>query len=271
MLGNVIIQVQPTNLYYSPKQGSKCNWVMDSIKRGWPNCTPGNRNDPASQSSHFWGMIYNEQTIRYLTTKKVDWYFWDMPYHKRYGLCDDFMWRVSKNRLHYKRTHDWPSDRFEQWGITPKPYGSGGKILLCPSSETMTRWYTGMDVKMWIKSITTGLQKYTDRYIEVRYKPRARGTSGPTVAGIPFAEQAQNTHCVVTLCSLAAVEAQLLGIPTLCHPDSFAAEVSITQCEHIEQPKRKDTHQWFCNLAYSQFSHAEIESGLARECLQQNV
>jgi hypothetical protein len=135
----------------------------------------------------------------------------------------------------------------------------------------MTRYYTGMDVKMWIKSITTGLKKHTDRYIEVRHKPRARGTSGPLAADVSFAEQAQNTHCVVTLCSLAAVEAQLLGIPTMSHPQSFAADISITQCNDIENLMRKDTQQWFCNLAYSQFSHAEIESGLARECLQQNV
>jgi hypothetical protein len=260
-----------TNLYYSYKQGSKGNWVMNSIKRGWPKCVPGNRNQPALEPSHFWGMLYNEQTIRYLTTKNVDWYFWDMPYYKRYGLFEDFMWRVSCNSLHYSRTRDWPSDRFERWSIEPQSYSTGSKILICPSSETMTRWYTGMDVKMWVKSITTGLKKYTDRPIEVRYKPRARGTSGPTVADVPFEEQAQNTHCVVTLCSLAAVEAQLLGIPTMCHPQSFAADISITQCEDIENLVHKDTHQWFFNLAYSQFTHAEIESGLARECLQHNV
>lgn len=270
-LQSMIKETKPAHLYYSLKQGSKCNWVMDSIKRGWPQCVPGNRNDPALEPSHFWGMIYNEQTIRLLTRKGVDWYFWDMPYHNRYGLCEDFMWRVSRNSLHYKRVVDWPSDRFERWNVTPRPYGTGDKILICPSSETMTRWYTGMDTKMWIKSITTGLQKHTNRYIEVRHKPRAQGTSGPTVADVPFAEQAQNTHCVVTLCSLAAVEAQLLGIPTMCHPNSFAADISITQCADIENLVRGNTHQWFCNLAYSQFTHSEIESGLARECLQHNV
>ena len=83
-----------------------------------------------------------------------------------------------------------------------------------------------------------------------------------------FAQQAQNTHCVVTLCSLVAVEAQLLGIPTMCHPQSFAADISITQCADIENLVRGDTYQWLSNLAYSQFTHQEIESGLARECLQ---
>jgi hypothetical protein len=260
-----------TNLYYSLKQGSKGNWVMDSIKRGWPNCTPGDRNDPALEPSHFWGMLYNEQTIRYLTKNKVNWYFWDMPYHNRYGICEDFMWRVSCNSLHHQHTNNQPSDRFERWNVQPKPYTAGDKILICPSSETMTQWYTGMSVKKWTQIITSELQHYTDRPIEIRYKPRTKTTSGPLAATIPFAQQAQNTHCVITLCSLVAVEAQLLGIPTMCHNNSFAAKVSITECKNIENLKRVDTHQWLCNLAYSQFTHAEIESGLARECLQHNV
>jgi hypothetical protein len=124
-----------------------------------------------------------------------------------------------------------------------------------------------MDVKMWVQMITMALQKYTDRYIEVRYKPRAGGTSGPAAALIPFDEQAQDTHCIVTSVSLCAVEAQLLGIPTICHPSSFAADVSSTRLDEIENPKQIDTQQWFNNLAYSQFTHAEIENGLAYEIL----
>jgi len=71
----------------------------------------------------------------------------------------------------------------------------------------------------------------------------------------------------VTSVSLCAVEAQLLGIPTICHPSSFAADVSSTRLDEIENPKRIDAQQWFNNLAYSQFTHKEIESGLAHEIL----
>ncbi len=117
------------------------------------------------------------------------------------------------------------------------------------------------------KPVANQFKIYTDKYIEVRYKPRRNGTSGPAAALIPFEEQAQDTHCVVTCISLAAVEAQLLGIPTICHPSSFAADISSTKLEEIENPRRVDTHQWFSNLAYSQFTHKEIESGFAQEVL----
>jgi len=131
----------------------------------------------------------------------------------------------------------------------------------------MTRYITGQTVREWIDNTITTLKRYTDRPIEVRLKPRANGTSGPSVAKIPFAEQAQDTHCVVTSISLCAVEAQLLGIPTICHKDSFAKDISSINLEEIENPKRVDNTQWFYNLAYSQFTHSEIESGLAQEIL----
>jgi hypothetical protein len=59
----------------------------------------------------------------------------------------------------------------------------------------------------------------------------------------------------------------MMGIPTICHPASFAADISSTSLEEIENPRRVDRQQWFNNLAYSQFTHDEIESGLAQEIL----
>jgi hypothetical protein len=238
---------------------SKANWVMRSLLQGWT--APGD---------HFWGFINdNESQIKDLTTQGKDWYFWDMPYYGRWykDTTEDYYWRASRNSIHYSHTKDYPSDRFKQWNVAPREYGTGSKILICPSSETMTRYTTGMDVKMWVSMITMALQKYTDRYIEVRYKPRANGTSGPAAATIPFEEQARDTHCVVTCISLAAIDAQILGIPTICHPSSFAADISSTKLEEIENPRRVDRQQWFNNLAYSQFTHTEIENGFAQEIL----
>ena len=241
------------------KPDSKCNWVMDSLAKGWKG-----------SEDHFWGFIgSNETNIRVCKATKRPWYFWDMPYYGRWfnNTQQDFYWRVGKNHIHYQHTIDYPSDRFEQWNVKPKEYGKGTKILVCPSSETMTRYVTGLSVKEWLNFIIKELEFYTDRPYEIRYKPRANGTSGPSVAEIPFAQQAQDTHCVVTCISLCALEAQLLGIPTICHKDSFASDVSGWHIESINNPKRVDRMQWFYNLAYSQFTHSEIESGLAEGIL----
>ena len=238
---------------------SKCNWVMDSLEKGWQG------ND-----HHFWGFINNNEfKTKQLTKHRIDWFFWDMPYYGRWhkDITKDFYWRASKNHIHYRHTKDYPGDRFKQWNVTPKEYTKGTKILICPSSETMTRYITDLTVQEWLNKTIETLKLHTDRPIEIRYKPRANGTSGPSVAKIPFEEQAKDTHCVVTSISLCAVEAQLLGIPTICHTASFAKDISSTNIDEIENPKRVDTMQWFYNLAYSQFTHNEIESGLAQEIL----
>jgi len=243
---------------------------MRSLLKGWPGSTPNYKRKIQLLPSHFWGLIENnEQAISELSRHNIDWYFWDMPYYGRWINNDEkgWYWRVSKNSLHYKKTKNYPSDRFEKWGIQPRTYTTGSKILICPSSETMTLWTTGKTVAHWINDTIDQVKKYTDRPIEVRYKPRANGTSGPKAATIPINNQLEDTHCVITTVSLAAMEAQCMGIPTICHPASFAAEISSTAIAEIENPKRVDTSQWFYNLAYSQFTHDEIESGLAYEIL----
>ena len=260
------------NLYFNTHNSeSKCNWVMRSLLRGWTGSRPVYaRGEIDHTPSHFWGFIQdNERRIQALKAAGVDWYFWDMPYYGRWyeHTKEDYYWRVSRNSVHYSKTVDYPSDRFAQWNVNPLEYKAGSKILVCPSSETMTRYITGMSVEMWLTMIISSLKELTDRPIEVRHKPRARGTSGPAAAIIPFAEQAQDAHCVVTCISLSALEAQLMGIPTICHPASFAADISSTSLEEIENPRRVDRQQWFNNLAYSQFTHDEIESGLAQEIL----
>lgn len=249
---------------------------MRSLLKGWRGMPIRvqwrDRVEHPDIESHFWGFIENnEQIISELSKKSIDWWFWDMPYYGRWinDECKEWYWRVSRNRLHYKRVRDYPSDRFDAWNVQPKPYVTGTKIVICPSSETMTRWTTGMDVNTWVENTKQQLQKHTDMSIEVRYKPRSNGTSGPRAAKVPIEEQLQDAHCVVTSISLAAMEAQINGIPTICHSDSFANDISSNSLNinDLKYPSDDERQQWFNNLAYSQFTQDEIESGLAYEIL----
>ena len=253
------------NLYFNTNNpASKCNWVMDALQVGWSDTNPVyNRDSIDLVPSHLWGIILNnKQVIDTLTANNIDWYFWDMPYYGRWGVSDNYYWRCSKNSYHYSRTKDYPSDRFNLWNIIPKNKPEGSKILICPSSETMTQIATGLNVKTWVAATIDEVRKYSDRPIDIRYKPRKNGTSGPAVADVPFEIQARDAHCVITSVSLCAVEAQLMGISTVCHASSFAADISIS-IEEIENCKTADTAQWFYNLAYSQFTPNEISSGAA--------
>ena len=264
------------NLYYNSQNSeSKCNWVMRSLLKGWSevNRVQSRQNiENPLLPGHFWGFIENNaQLIKQLKDNGVDWYFWDMPYYGRW-LNDaekTWYWRVSRNRLHYSYTCDRPDDRFRRWNKQPKPYRPGNKILICPSSETMTRFTTGWSVEEWVDVVTRRVKKHTDMPILVRYKPRANGTSGPGAATVPIEHELHDAHCVVTSISLSAMEAQFEGVPTICHADSFAADISSTSLNinNLVYPSDSERQQWFNNLAYSQFTHDEIESGLAQEIL----
>lgn len=246
---------------------------MDSLQKGWPGTKTAERFNYELIPSAFWGFIENNHTaINALHQAGIDWYFWDMPYWGRWmpDTQKEFYWRACKNNIHYyNKSINRPGDRFTQWGVTPLSRKTGDKILICPSSDTVTRWVAGCSKQQWIKDTITELKKYTDRPLEVRHKPRNSKTSGPAAAIIPFEIQAKNSHCVVTCASISAVEAQLLGMPTICNPASFAAEVSNTRLSEIENLTEFDNVQWFQNLAYSQFTHSEIESGLAYRILHE--
>jgi hypothetical protein len=259
---------------------SKCNWVMDSLFAGWPGAYKPNYNVYYGHPAAFWGFINNNwHVILQHVDNDMDWWFWDMPYWGRWnGLKEalvpeqKFYWRVSKNSIHETKIKPRPDDRFREWNLNIKPWrNTGSEILVCPSSDTMTRWCTGQGEKEWTESVVQQLKHYTDRPVRVRYKPRTAKTSGPAAAQLvglkSFQEDIADAWAVVTSVSMCAVEAISQGVPVFCDPHSFAVPVAETQISMIEQPKRIDVTSWFNHLAYCQFTQQEIKSGLAHRIL----
>lgn len=265
------------NLYYNTNnEDSKCNWVMDSLKQGWPKTQIADRDSPVTTPGAYWGFIQNNWVlIEQHQDLEIDWWFWDMPYWGRWnGLKEaqdplqKFYWRVSKNSIHETVIVNRPADRFQDWRLTIEPWKrTGSEIVICPSSNTMSNWCSGLDETGWVEKTVTELKKHTDRHIRVRHKPRAKGTSGPNVALVPFAEDIKNAWAVVTSVSMCAVEAIALGIPVFCDELSFAKPVAETELSKIEQPKYATRIRWFNHLAYCQFTQKEIKSGLAYRIL----
>ena len=242
---------------------SKCNWVMDSLEEGWPGL-----------EHHFWGFINNNQSqMKQLTEQGIDWYFWDMPFWGRWSRYSDreHYWHAAKNKIYPNILKKYPGDRFKKWNCSIKDTSPGKHILVCPSSDTMTRWITGKGMHDWVHDIVLEIKEYTDRPIHIRYKPRVKGISGPDAEVLTgsnsIQQELEDCWCVVTTVSLVAVEAQLAGVPTFCSEQSFAAPVSETDISKIESPVYKDRQPWLNWLAYNQFTEHEIRSGLAYEIL----
>jgi len=256
---------------YAPFNNKKSKaWeVFNALDKSWPDTIQkfdnAVENEPL-ENSMFWGFVGNNlEMVKKLEARKHNYWFTDTPYFGRFDnnnlRPDNHYWRVCKNGIHAKFIPDCKSDGFDKFGIKIKaPRLSGKHILVCPSSVGIHNY---LQHSTWTKDIVDLLERHTNRPIRLRHKPRGRGTSGPSEATVPLAEDLKDAWAIVTSCSIAAVEAVCMGVPVFCHPKSFAASMGNLHLEDIESPYYGDPEPWLYSLAYQQFTPEEIENGTA--------
>ena len=84
---------------------------------------------------------------------------------------------------------------------------------------------------------------------------------------MPLSEDLKDAWCVVTSCSISAVEAMCEGVPVFCHAKGFATDVANTELADIENPYYGGPEPWLYSLAYQQFTPEELGNGRAVEIL----
>ena len=260
---------------YAPFNNKKSKaWeVFDGVKQSWPEQVKILDNSIATEpmsNSMYWGFVNNNmQMIKKLEARKHQYWFTDTPYFGRFDnnnlKPDNHYWRICRNKIHASYIRDCKSDRFEKFGMKIKaPNFKGSYVLVCPSSDSINNY---LDRPNWLEETVEQLKRYTDRPIRIREKPRGRGTSGPSEAKVPLAEDLKDAWCLVTSCSIAAIEAQCMGIPTIADNKSFAKEIAGQELADIEDPFFVGAEEWLYSLAYQQFTPEEFENGKAVEIL----
>ena len=260
---------------YAPlnNPNSKAWEVFNGIKKSWPQQVVVNDNSIATEplsNSMFWGFVNNNmEMVKKLEERKHTFWFTDTPYFGRFDnnnlKPDNHYWRICKNKIHVPFIKDCKSDRFEKFGMKVKaPNFKGKYILVCPSSPNINEY---LGKPNWTQETVEQIKRYTDRPIKVREKPRGRGTSGPSEAIVPLSEDLKDAWVCVTSCSISAVEAQCMGVPTICDEKSFALPVSANNLNDIENPFFVGAEEWLYSLAYQQFTPEEFTNGTAIEIL----
>lgn len=251
--------------YYYPEltSNSKALWVLDAISSQDKNAKIIRNNLIDYNPGVFWGLVRNNlNLIKQYQQNNISFYFADMPYWNRWmgDNRDSCSWRIIPNALHCNWINNFPDDRFKKLNVTVKEWrNNGNHILVCPSSNTMDRFYENNN---WLANTINELKKYTDRPIKIRHKPRANKTSGPRVAKIPFEEEIKNAWAVVTSVSIAGVEAACAGIPVFCSRYSPCAPLGNVDLSNIEKPMLDDRKKWVNNLSYYQYTEEEIKCGM---------
>jgi len=146
---------------------------------------------------------------------------------------------------------DFGSARFERLEIRPRPWArSGRKILVAPISQAVGE-FLGIDTHRWLETVIREIKSHTDRPIEIKQKHE-----GDIRAVL------EDTWCLVTHASNAAIDALVAGIPVIALGHSAVAHIS-WRWENIEKPIWYDREPLFWALAHHQWRIEEMKSGEA--------
>lgn len=249
----------------------------------WPAIEKGFPKDDKDKH-FFWGLAeQNINKITQLEEDKTDWYYVDVGYlteqitrypEPKIHDYDKTYFRIVKGNIHTisgsiqggeerLKQLDQKGIRctFDGWNM-----GEGDHILICPSSETVTRRHNNLSQGRWVASVMNKLTKLTNRDIRIRNKPRP----GNEWWGKDITEDLDGAHCLITNMSLSAVDSVLTGIPIITDTRNVAWPVSSRYIEFVNDPLKPTRHkvtQWLKFLANNQFNLAEIENGTAWEVL----
>lgn len=162
-----------------------------------------------------------------------------------------------------------PTDRCET--ITPEIHDwnrGGSGIILAGSSAKYHSFHRLPDPTTWARAVVEELRRHTGRRIIYRPKPSWR--DAVPIKGTIFSpphEQLgamlREAFALVTHGSNACVDAAVAGVPSIILGPGVAWPISSHKLKAIETPLRQPRHQWLANLAYHQFTEAEMASGFA--------
>ena len=155
--------------------------------------------------------------------------------------------------------------RFAALGVPIRPWRQGTSILLAGMSAKSAE-SEGFAPQQW-EQLTLGmLRQFTDRPIIYRPKPSWREAAPLDGASYEpglddLGRLLEDCHAVVTHHSNVAIDGLLAGIPAFCVKGA-ALPMALNDLTKIEEPYRPlDRAQWAADLAWSQFTPAEMRSG----------
>ena len=163
------------------------------------------------------------------------------------------------------------SARFDALGVTIEPWRAKGRHIIVAGMSGKAAACEGLGVEEWERNAVAKLRGFTDRPIIYRPKPNwtgARAIPGSIMdAKTPLELALRNCHAVVTHHSNVGVDALMAGVPVIS-VEGVASLLGSRHVSDIGHPAMPDgRHQWAADLAWTQWTVAEMEQGLAMRYL----
>ena len=222
-------------------------------------CLPGEA-IPDDQSVLIRNIIYNEALLQDRRQRALPFWFVDTGYTN--FLTGKKTWhRLVANDLHLTPdlSRSWPADRLSLLPSMPRPWRvNDGAILVVENSEYHYQ-QQGTTLEAWREFVRQKLKGNTDRDIVFRSKNLDRKTRDNLYEHLCK----KDYYCVVTDASAAAIEAVWAGIPIITLGQHISRPVARDNLANINDLYRGPIGDWLCALTYSQWTLAEMRSGLA--------
>jgi hypothetical protein len=148
-----------------------------------------------------------------------------------------------------------PDDRLKRFEVVYHPWKRGLEVLVIAPSQRICQALGASG--HWAKETAAHIRKYTGRPIRIKEK-------GPGLGG-----ELKDCHAVVSLSSVAEVEAAKAGVPVFCTADSPAAPIGERDFSKLETPIYPDREMWLRTLSYSQFHIGELADGTAKKIIEE--
>ena len=190
--------------------------------------------------------------------------------------------RIVKNDVQKHWLENFPADRWNNlvkddprltwtgWKIGRR---HGNKILVIVPNRKSCVFY-GYDTdpyidgkKPWLESTIETIKKHTDKEIIIREK----GSRSERQHNSIYDALDQGVFATVAFNSIAAIESIAYGIPAFVTVPCAASPLALNDLSKIETPWYPDysiVERHCYSLAYGQFTHEEIVSGLAWKILK---
>lgn len=170
--------------------------------------------------------------------------------------------RVNFGHFHQTRLLDLPGDRVQLARKRLEPWKKGRHIVIAAPSERICRVLARLrgippNTKDWCRMAESEVKQHTSRPVVVKEK------------GGSFLDAIRDAHAVVSLSSVAEVEAVVHGVPVFVTQDSPAFQVGLTDLRKIEEPIYPDREKWLRTLSYSQFTLEELSNGTTRRIVEE--
>lgn len=167
----------------------------------------------------------------------------------------------------YFRAVSHPADRLKRFHVEHRPWRETGSHILLAGMGDKGSQAEGYQPEQWERWAIAEIRKYSKR--PIIYRPKPSWKTAKPIAGTIYSEKKieVETHfrdcwAIVTHHSNVAVDGLVAGIPAFCW-GGVALEMSLQDLSRIESPYFPDGRaQWMADIAYTQWSIAEMRAGL---------